>query len=613
MASPQIQEPVVRPHQTEHFNRILDIIDRFYFYVDGSDRGTGKTHLACAVARARGLPMLVICPSVAKQTWMEAFQMYGMQHWNIPGVGPIITYDSFRSTKGHQPKHGLLMRDDSGESPMFYPTASLAHIIRSGVFIVLDECQKVKNNNAAHKALKAVIQFLYTGAGQESVRSRIGLLSGTVIDKEEQAVHFMRMTGLIDSRTLYTKINGEVREEGIAELKTWARRVNPTAAEDFIRTHRFVPNRKEATDYAFQIFRRVIRPHVMSIMKRVVQRDETGRPTSTLNIKNGFYLMEDVDAEEYQQAIQELAGAVRFNARTGTVDQPRGSIGAVTNALTHIQRSKIRLMIRLALADLNLRPENNFTFYKVIIFADYFEVIDQVKAAIATAGFNVLELTGRTSDKDKPTVINRFVHDDTYRFLIANPIVGGMSVNLQNRTARWGSRVYIMPGYRINELHQASGRTDREGAVGEAYVRFVYGLTAEGNIAMNIYTAMARKGRVMSQMMEEQGSRFPGEYENEYEVDPRTRFGEDFFTRNRVIAPAGEESSDEEEDIAAELEELNLEDDEAEPVAPAQPAALPLSVADNWTLNLPRLTLASPPASTATTTVTAVPGSSGTQ
>ena len=340
MESQQIQNPILRPSQTDHYNRILECLQRFYFYIDGSEPGTGKTHVTCKIARDSGLTMVVLCPSTAKVTWIDAFRDYSMAYWNLPVTGGIITYETFRSTKGSQPKHGLLSRTDVGGTPMFFPTPLLAQLVQAGTLFVIDECQKVKNNNVAHKALKALIQYIYTGGGQSTTRSRVALLSGTVLDKEEQASHFMRMVGFIESRNLYSKVNGEVRLEGLAELQTWARRVNPTGADDFIRMTPVPTNRAGSTSYAFQLFRRIIRPHVMSIMPKVVPRGEDGRPTRTLNIKNGFYLMEPEDTRAYEEAIGDLAGAVRFNRQTGEVDQSRGSIGAVTNALTAIQRSR---------------------------------------------------------------------------------------------------------------------------------------------------------------------------------------------------------------------------------------------------------------------------------
>lgn len=99
MESQQIQNPILRPSQTDHYNRILECLQRFYFYIDGSEPGTGKTHVTCKIARDSGLTMVVLCPSTAKVTWIDAFRDYSMAYWNLPVTGGIITYETFRSTK----------------------------------------------------------------------------------------------------------------------------------------------------------------------------------------------------------------------------------------------------------------------------------------------------------------------------------------------------------------------------------------------------------------------------------------------------------------------------------------------------------------------------------
>jgi len=563
MAQTQVDPVVLRPHQEEHFSKVCSILSKYYYYLDGSEPGTGKTHVACKVAKRLGLPILVVCPSVAKITWLQAFQMYGMHYWNIQNTGPIITYETFRSTKGCQPKHGLLARSDTEESPSFFPTMALAHIIRNGVFLVFDECQKIKNNNVAHKAIRAVIGFLMGGAGGQTVVSRAAFLSGTILDKEAQAIDFMRMTGFIHHRALYIKVGGEVRLEGIEELHTWARRIDPIATEDFIAANQVQGSRAKATSYAFQLFRQVIRPHIMSIMPKVIQRDTTGRPIARLDIKNGFYLLEQEEDLQYQDAVNELAGAVRFNARTGDVDQPQNSIGAVTKALMHIQISKISLatrLIRQALNETYVDAHGAICHNKVILYADYYEVIDRIKAELAS--YNPLELSGRVKDTIRPNVISAFnANTGDFRVLIAHPVVGGMSINLQDMTGQWRRKMFIMPGYRINELHQASLRTYRDGTIGDVYVRFIFGLTQQGNTELSILNALARKGKVMHQMLEEQRAKFPGEYEADYEIDPRTRFGNDFFTRNRILNPsreAGSSSDSDADDLVIDLAELDM-------------------------------------------------------
>src|SRR5687767_14436104 len=108
-----IQPLQLRSHQIDHYQRILDIVSRFYFFVDGSEMGTGKTYVAAAVSITMKLPVIVVCPVAARKTWQDVFQAYGVATYNLPETGGVISYESLRSKKGYQPKHGLLMRDDT--------------------------------------------------------------------------------------------------------------------------------------------------------------------------------------------------------------------------------------------------------------------------------------------------------------------------------------------------------------------------------------------------------------------------------------------------------------------------------------------------------------------
>src|SRR5665648_51643 len=176
-APPQQQRTPVtlelRANQVDHFLRITkNILPNFYFYMDGSEMGTGKTPVGLAAAITTGLPILVFCPLGARKTWIRETLKYSVSCYNLPETGGIMTYDCLRSRKGYQPAHGLLHRVDTANGVEFQPTALLVQLLHAGVFIFFDECQKLKNNSDQNKAAKAIIRALYQVGG----RSRVGLL-----------------------------------------------------------------------------------------------------------------------------------------------------------------------------------------------------------------------------------------------------------------------------------------------------------------------------------------------------------------------------------------------------------------------------------------------------
>jgi len=500
----------LRPNQVPHFERIKQILQKFYFYVDGSEMGTGKTYVATAVAKHYNLPCIVVCPLAARKTWVDVLGTYGVGVYNLPETGGVLTYDTLRTRKGLQPKHGLLSRSE-GSPVQFFGTEMLRKIIEAGVLIIFDECQKLKNTSAQFLAAKEVVRQIYAFGS----KSRIALLSGTVMDKAVHAVNFLRMVGFINHRNLYTKIRGKPEMKGVSELYEWSMRIDPVGTQKFLEQNPFKYNSNEAIDHVFALFSDVIRPKIMSIMQR--------NPTSAIkDVKNGFYYMDKEDVKNYELAINQLSSVLRYNPETGAIIQKSGSMGAVTNALVLIQCSKVRAMIRVAketLAKISTNEKGEKITPKIVLFADYYEVINEILKELKE--YSPVELTGRISEKKRNSTIDAFqMPSSDVRVLVGNPLVGGLAVSLHDTTGLFPRYMYVMSGYRANELHQATGRIYRDGVVGTAYIRFFYGLS--GTPEKCILDALSRKGEVMGTVHKEQsdyGVQFPHEYEDEYETD----------------------------------------------------------------------------------------------
>lgn len=506
VSTPQVTQsgpqPIdLRPHQVDHFRRVQSILPGFYFYIDGSEMGTGKTKIALATCVSTNLPFICFCPLGARKTWVREQTLHGVPCYNLPEVGGIMTYNCLAGTKGHQPKHGLLYRVDGSNGTEYHPTPLLIQLLQAGVLIFFDEAQKLKNTSLQAKAAKAIIRALYSHGG----RSRAGLLSGSIMDKEEQATNFMRLVGFIESRNLYSKNRHRgVVLEGIQEIQNWARRANATAADQFMATHQFRASRKAAAQYVYEIFTEVIKPAVMSIMPRPEY-------DAVKDVKNGYYTLPAEDDVEYRQAVSSLAAAVRYNQRDQSVMITAESMGAVTSALVRLQNAKKRAAVRVIRERLQALPN-----VKVLFAADYYDVIDYLLQELRD--YSPVELTGRLSEAVRSRNIDRFNEQNlNCRLMIMNPKVGGLSVDLHDPTGQFPREAYAMPGYSINDLHQWTGRFYRDGVKGYVKIRFFYGLS--GARENSILAAIARKGAVMHRVHIEQGTIFPDEYDDEYEQE----------------------------------------------------------------------------------------------
>jgi hypothetical protein len=528
----------LRPNQIQHFQKVLEILKKLYFYIDGSETGLGKTYIAAAIAIMLQLPCIVICPKSARNTWRKVFTEYKVNTYQITKTRGIITYETLRSTKGHQPLHGLLTRSDLGTHPLFYPTQTLTAIIQAGVFIIFDEAQKLKNDSDQHHASAVIMKHFYTvGSGSlgivtttpsPQVRSRFALLSASLVDKEQHVINLMEMVGFIASAR-----KSNISQFAVQDALNKANQINSFETSRFIVNSKIGNSSEDAVEYIYSLFVQSIRPMVMS----TIPRPET---KAIKDIRNGYYNMTPEEVIVYNKAINRLTLALCNRSRRKELkdmlklvkdsDDPENAIlqtnlentkkddlGDITNALIMLQEAKMNAMIRVAryLLSINFTHNGNVVTPKLILFADYYRVIDYLMQNLAD--FNPVELTGRVSEVQQTRNISAFQEPNNQtRLIIGNPLVGGLSISLHDVTGLFPRMMFIFPNYRINELHQASGRIFRDGSKGVSIIRFFYG---KSNMQEeSILNALVKKGEVLQIVHSEQvGVKFSNEYENEME------------------------------------------------------------------------------------------------
>lgn len=125
----QLLEP-----QKDHARILLDSIYLNGFAADFSATGTGKTYVACAVAKELNVPVVVICPKVVIPTWKKVLASFGINQPLVINYEKIcrgntkwLTYDK----KAHRNKK----KWESTGVHLHFPKTSL---------VILDEVHKCK-------------------------------------------------------------------------------------------------------------------------------------------------------------------------------------------------------------------------------------------------------------------------------------------------------------------------------------------------------------------------------------------------------------------------------------------------------------------------------------
>jgi hypothetical protein len=233
MALSKEEKIYLKENQVPHVEKLEDILSAHYCAFDMSMMGSGKTYTSSYLSIDLEFEhVVVICPASVEAKWKD-MKNYGVR------IHSVISYDSLRSRKGSQPKHGLLNRTDleEGSGVVFTPTELLNKLVKEGCLIVFDEAQKMKNKSDQFYACKAISTAILKIGGQ----SRFLLLSGTPIDKEVQAIHIMQMMGFIRQAKLYVYNKEErfLKLYGAQDLIDYCNTVDKEGTKEFLRYKSF--------------------------------------------------------------------------------------------------------------------------------------------------------------------------------------------------------------------------------------------------------------------------------------------------------------------------------------------------------------------------------------
>lgn len=496
----QIKDLKLKEWQVDWAHKAYNILLQNHGYIDTSRMRSGKTYVTLWLAKQFGFKLLVICPVIAINVWRKTAAEYGVE------IVDIISYQSLRSQKNHQPKHAYLCRHDNMTEGgihqiNFSPTQEYLNLINQGIMVVCDEIQNIKNTGAQYKACNTLIRPVLSGG-----RSRFALLSGTPFDKEEHAVNILKLIGYIRSHRLFSYVK-ETRQlvlEGVQELIDACKFINKVETEQVIAD---IPMVKTKMNYlCYMLYTKVVKANISGAMS--TPTDTTGK----YDVKNGFYNITEERVSQLGMAINNLANIVKFNENTGTVDIRGDNIGAVTVALVNIENAKADDFARVAI-DILTRNNNN----KVVISLNYISTITHVKNLLVL--YQPLILDGKTPAKKRGEIVNSFTQNSNKRVLIMNTSVGGVGISLYSTKPNSDVWMLMSPGYKLLDITQAAARVYGPGMVSDAYVRMFYGSGNAGR-ETNILNAMARKTQILKGTLEEIVTRdliLPGDYPSEEE------------------------------------------------------------------------------------------------
>lgn len=459
--------------------------------------GLGKTYMSLETAKRLNLPIFVVCPGMVVNKWTSLCHKFAIPYYEV------ISHQSLAGTSAKL-NHPWLQRTDVSSvsekgrittTTTYNSTAQFRSIVESGLYLIFDEVQIIKNPNITSRSCIKLANVV-----TNSARSYMIGLSASPFDDESNAITIMKLLGCIDdSQRLYHYTKDKTVNEGLESLFEKCNSID-SEQTSIIRTDKV--SRSTIKNICYRLY---------NIVKRRVTLGIFTTPQSLNNdkvfavMRNVFYNINPIFVKELQDAINGLVIATRYE--NGKIQKEKGQVlGDIIRNLVQIEKAKAYDMALRANQFLNTKPG------KVVLCVNYNETINKLNYYLAA--YNPLIINGDVNTATREYCLDLFnAPNNNHRVIIMNTKSGGTGIDLHDTDGNFPRTMIISPCYSIISLIQAAGRTFREGVKSAVEIIIFYG---SGNLQleMNILEALARKSGYVRGSMPDNITHisYPGEY-----------------------------------------------------------------------------------------------------
>jgi hypothetical protein len=499
--------PMSEP-QMVHAARANKILQTYKLYVDASPMGEGKSHIVLALARSWEREIVVICPATCVEMWRDKFmRAYGV-------AGYVMSYDSLRGTCRYPPSHGLIIGTvEPNKTKLSYkPTLALQQLIDRGVLFVFDECHKLKNGNGCNKAIRCITSAVYAideNGNETPGIARCAFLSGTLAEKEEQAVHLCKAMGIIRHRNLYRiDIHSNKFElKGLQEMINMCKRFNQSKTDEIV--SRYPLDKYHVKNIFLDLFCEVIHDTLFCKM----------RPSKIpCEMINGFFQLVDpeVSRDQLKMAVSLLKKSARFKGVGMNMEALDVNWGGITKALQRYQINLIPTISRQF-----GRILGSVQGSKCILFGDYNDALDPFVELVKASGYGFIEIRGKVPPKNRGKLVEQFQKDKKTRIAVCNSDAAGFGISLDDLFGDEPRYCFYLPSYKLITLYQCMKRAVRYTTKSVTHGFLCY--AEEGAVLIPVLQALSRKSNMLKKLQstrysdgteetEEDGILMPGDY-----------------------------------------------------------------------------------------------------
>lgn len=405
----------LKPWQITAVEKLCAVINTLGAAIDGSDLGTGKTYVACGVARELNMKIFIVCPKAVMESWNRVIHNHFKMDSSFVG---IINYEMLRTGKSDSPFASYVRRRDTRRREFVWK-------IPKNTLIVWDESQKLKsastkNSETCVAAIKSGYKMLFcsaTNATNPLELKTVGTALG-LFNNNKQYYEWLYEHGVIKGR-FGLEFTGN--KEVLKKLHT----------DIFV--HRGV---------------RMCRDIIPDF------------PDSQIDAE--CYSMDDKSKAEINKIYREMAAELAKLKKKGKKD----SISELTEILRARQRVEL-VKVPLFVDMINDALENGMS---VVVFLNFTETIHALSDRLNT----VCIVNGEAAyEKHRQQNIDDFQADKS-RIILVNISAGGAGLSLHDLNGKYPRISLISPSYSAVLMRQATGRIWRSGAKSRSIQKIVF-------------------------------------------------------------------------------------------------------------------------------------------
>jgi superfamily II DNA or RNA helicase len=398
-------------YQLPSIKRLALAVEAYDGALDASDTGTGKTPVACAVAKTLGRKLFVVCPKAVITPWLRMAQMFDVEI-------DIINYEMLRTGKT---RFGFW---DPEKRRRFCYT-----IDQDDTLFVFDECHRMKGESTMNSAL---------GVAAVLDGYKVLALSATAADNPMHMKFIGLLTDLIRHPSHFY---GWLTQNGCSSGR-WGMQ--------------FIGGRDVISRIHRQIFPvRGSRIRIAELGDRFPQTRIISEPYDLMNVDSELAKKAGVSGKDAKAAVQAVYD--EMNAEIAKLEATR-SRDRGANILTQILRARQRVELLKVPTLCQMAKDGLEEGMSVVMVLNFEDTVQAVAQRMDCE--NIIH--GGDKPEHRQLVIDRF-NDDDESLVIMNIRAGGLGIGLHG-TAKGRPRLaLISPTFSGIDLKQALGRVHRAG------------------------------------------------------------------------------------------------------------------------------------------------------